>query len=96
MKGRLALPESCQAFEIASARPSGLVSLVIPRQTGFSGASFRSLIDKPIVITEPVVPRARLLGVGLKLYPSNIQRILKYEQAKERFCWQGELRRDRT
>ena len=95
-KGRLALPESCQAFEIASARPSGLVSIVIPRQPGFSGASIRLLIVKPTVITEPVVPRARLLSVGPKLYPSNMQGMLKYERAKERFCWQGELRRDRS
>jgi len=92
-KGRLALPESCQAFEIASAQPSGLVSLVIPR---FSGAIIRLLIVKPTVITEPVFPRTRLLGVGPKLYPSNMQGMLKYERAKERFCWQGELRRDRS
>ena len=30
-------------------------------------------IDKPMVITESDVPNARLLGEGLKLYPSNIQ-----------------------
>ena len=33
-------------------------------------------IDKPIVITEPAIPSARLLGLGSKLYPGNIQRML--------------------
>ena len=33
-------------------------------------------IGKPMVITKPAVPRARLLGLGSKLYPSNMQRIL--------------------
>ena len=33
-------------------------------------------IDKPIVITEPAVPSAQLLGLGSKLYPSNMQRML--------------------
>ena len=33
-----------------------------------------SFIDKPMVITEPVVPSARLLGIGSKLYLSNMQR----------------------
>ena len=33
-----------------------------------------SFIDKPTVITEPVVPSARLLGIGSKLYLSNMQR----------------------
>ena len=33
-------------------------------------------IDKPVVITEPAVAGAWLLGLGSKLYPSNIQRML--------------------
>ena len=35
-----------------------------------------SFIDKPMVTTEAAVPRARLLGLGLKLYPSNLKRML--------------------
>ena len=33
-------------------------------------------IDKPIIIIEPAVPSALLLGLGLKLYPSNMQGML--------------------
>jgi len=57
------------------------------------------VIDKPMVITEPAVVSARLLGLGWKLYPSNMPGKLneditgfmqsfvsraKIEQAKER------------
>ena len=34
-------------------------------------------IDKPMFITEPVVPSERILGLGAKLYPRNMQRMLK-------------------
>ena len=34
-------------------------------------------IDKPMFITEPVVPSERILGLGSKLYPRNMQRMLK-------------------
>ena len=63
-----ALPEShwCQSFEIAATRTFGPVNLVFSRQTGFFFA-------KPMIITEPAVPTARLLGLGSKLYPSNMQ-----------------------
>ena len=33
-------------------------------------------IDKPMVITEPTVTSTRLLGLGLRLYLSNMQRML--------------------
>ena len=36
-------------------------------------------IDKPMVITEPTVPSAR--GLGSKLYPSNMTRILNKDVA---------------
>ena len=32
--------------------------------------------DKPLIITEPAVLTARLLDLGSKLYPSNMQRML--------------------
>ena len=32
-------------------------------------------VDKPMVITEPAVASARLSGLGLKLYPSNLPRM---------------------
>ena len=56
-----------------------------------------------MVITEPPEPSARLLSLGSKLYPSNIQRMLnkdliRFKQilsrvrqnrtSKKRFCWQ--------
>ena len=34
-------------------------------------------IDKPMFITEPVVPSERILGLGSKLYPRNMQHMLK-------------------
>ena len=34
-------------------------------------------IDKPVVINEPAVPSTWLLGLGGKLYPSNMSRMLK-------------------
>lgn len=42
-----------------------------------------SFIDTPMVITEPVVPSARLLGIGSTLYLSNMQRC-RQNQASER------------
>ena len=33
-------------------------------------------IDKPIIIIEPAVPSTLLLGLGSKLYPSNMQGML--------------------
>ena len=65
------LPEShwCQSFEIAATRTFGPVNLVFSRQTDFFFA-------KPMIITEPAVPTARLLSLGSKLYPSNMQHML--------------------
>ena len=53
-----------------------------------------------MIITEPAVPSTQLLGLGSKLYPSNmlcmlnkdLTRFMQYnkiEQAIERRCWQG-------
>ena len=63
--------------------------------------------NKPMVTTEPAVGSPRLLGLGSKLYPSNIQRMLnkdlsqfmqslsrqnaEIKQAKGSLCWQGAL-----
>ena len=41
-----ALPESCQAFEGSTAQSSGLVNLVLYRQTSFSSVSIRLLINQ--------------------------------------------------
>ena len=65
------LPESRQAFEVTATRISGLVNLVFSRQTGFFNASIHLLI-KLLVITEPAVLRAWLLGLDWRLYPSNM------------------------
>lgn len=42
------------------------VNLVYSRQTGFSSRSIH------LVIPEPAISSARLVGLGLKLYPSNM------------------------
>ena len=70
------MPESRQAFEVATAQTSELVNLVFSRQTGFSRDSICLLNTTDGPITEPAVPRAQLLGLGSKLDPSNMQRIL--------------------
>ena len=44
-KRRLSLSESHQAFEVATARTSGLVNLVFSREKDFSNASIRLLIN---------------------------------------------------
>ena len=53
-------------LKFAAAWMSTLVFLVFSCVTGFSSGSIYSFIDKPMVTTE-------LLGLGLKLYPSNMQ-----------------------
>ena len=58
-----------------ASQTSGIVNLVFSRQTGFFKPE-HPFIDKPMVITEPAVPSARLLGLGSRLYPSNMQRML--------------------
>ena len=70
-----ALLESLQAFEVAASRTPGLVNLVFSRQTGFFECK-HPFVDKPMVITEPAVASAQLLGLGSKLYPSNMLRML--------------------
>ena len=62
---KVSLPESRQAFEVATAQMSGLVNLVFPCHK-------HPFIDKPLVITMPAEASAQLLGLGSKLYPSNI------------------------
>ena len=70
-----ALPESHQTFGVAASRNPGLVNLVFSRQTGFFECK-HPFVDKPMVITEPTVASARLLGLGSRLYPSSILRML--------------------
>ena len=95
-----ALPESHQIFEVTATQTSGLVNLVLPRQTGFFECEQR-FIDKPMVINDHAVASTRWLGLGSKLYPSSMPCMLNKdlirstqnhsgsEQAKERLCWQG-------
>ena len=62
------LLESRQTFEVAAAQTSGLVNLLLSRQTGIFEYK-HPFIDKLMVITKPTVASAWLLGLGLKLYP---------------------------
>ena len=60
---------------MTTAQTSGLVNLVFSPQT----CSFECehlFIDKPMVLTEPAKAKARLLGLGSKLHPSNMQCML--------------------
>ena len=63
-----ALPEPHQTFEVAAAETPGLVNLILSCQTGIFECK-HPFIDKPMVITEPTVASAWLLGLGLKLCP---------------------------
>ena len=64
-------------FKVATAQTSGLFNLVFSWQLVFSVCK-HLFIDEPIqVITEPIEPRARPLGLGSKTrYPSNMQCML--------------------
>ena len=81
-KRRETLPESHKVFEVTAARISGLVNIVLSCQTivklffYFSSASIR------LLITKSAVPSARLLGLGSKLYPSKIQRMLNNDSSR--------------
>ena len=46
-------------------------------------------IDKLMVMTDPIVPHGRLLGLGSKLYDSNMQRMLNKDltQFKQSLTW---------
>ena len=67
-------PELRQAFEVTAAQTSGPVNLVFFRQSGlFECKHF--LVHKPMVITKPTKPPARL-GLGSKLYPTKMRRML--------------------
>ena len=79
---------------------SRLVNLVLSLHTFFFFECEHPFIDKPMILTEPAVPSTQLLGLGSKLYPSNmlcmlnkdLTRFMQYnkiEQAIERRCWQG-------
>ena len=70
------MSESRQTSEVAAARTSGLVNLVFSRQTVFFFEYKHPFIDKPMVTNEPPVASVRLLGLGSKLHPSNMQRTL--------------------
>ena len=61
------LSESHQPFEVTAARTSGLVNLVFSHQTGklFFFECKHVFFDKPMVINEPAVASAWLLGLGL-------------------------------
>ena len=83
--------------EVAAARTSGLVNPVLSRQTGFFECEQR-FNGEQMVINDHAVASTRLLGMGSKLYPSNMPRMLNKdltrsmqnqsgsEQAKKRLC----------
>ena len=74
---KAALLESRQTFEVAAAQTSGPVNLVLSLQTGFFECSIHlfEFIDKPMVTTKTSVASAQLLGLGSKLYPSDMLRM---------------------
>ena len=72
-----ALPESHQTFETAAAQTFGLVNLVFRVKLVSEGEHQCIDNDKLMVIIELVVACAWLLGLGSKLYLSNMQRMLR-------------------
>ena len=62
---------------MAAAQISGPVNLVHSLQTGFFEYSIHLLefIEKPMVTTKTAVASAWLLGLGSKLYPSEMLRM---------------------
>ena len=85
------MSESRQTSEVAAARTSGLVNLVFSRQTVFFFEYKHPFIDKLMVTNEPPVASVRLLGLGSKLHPSNMQRTLnkdltRFMQSLSRVC----------
>ena len=75
----MALLESRQTFEEAAAQTSGPVNLGLSLQTGFFESSIHlfEFIEKPMVTTKTAVASTWLLGLGSKLYPSNMPHMLK-------------------
>ena len=71
--------QSRQTFDVTAARTFGIVNLVFSRQTGFLSASIRLLINR-CSYSSPLCS-ARLLGLGLKLYPSNILDLTRLMQS---------------
>jgi len=80
---------------VAAAQFSGLVNLVFSRQTGLCECS-HSWINKPTVIAEPTVPSARLLNLGSKLYPNNMQRMLNKDLTRSRVHKKSSKRKKRS
>ena len=76
---KVALLESRQTFEEAAAQTSGPVNLVLSLQTVFFECSIHlfEFIEKPMVTTKTAVASTWLLGLGSKLYPSNMPHMLK-------------------
>ena len=70
----MSLPEFHQTFEAAAAQTSGLLKQVLSPQTIFF--LVRASVYLQTGGHEPAVLIARLLGLGSKLYPSNMQRTL--------------------
>ena len=70
-----ALPESPQVFDVRdSSQTFGLFNLLffLSSSCFFFFECEHQFIDKPMVTTEPAVARARLIGLGLELYPANM------------------------
>ena len=62
--------------KITVVRTSWLVNPVFSCQTGCSSASICFLINRWLQLSPLYVPSARLLGLGSKVHPSNMQRML--------------------
>ena len=62
--------------EVAAARTSGLVNLVLSRQTGFFRVRTAGFNGQPMVINDHAVASTQLIGMGSKLYPSKIPPML--------------------
>ena len=76
-----ALPESPSSFEVAAERIFGLDNLVSHLILNYSSAK-HLFSDKPMVMSEPSVPSARIIGLGSNLSRSNMQSMLNKDPTR--------------
>ena len=74
------LPELHQALEVTTAQTSALVNLVFSHQTGFIHCSIHLLIQQWLWLSPLYQAHGYNLGLGSKLYPRNIQHMLKKDR----------------
>ena len=73
----------------SSITPACAIKLLLTTTKMNMGQKQPASIDKPMVITDPAVPSTWLWGLGLKLYPSDMQCIA--QQKSNLFCVESQV-----